>query len=141
MAISGSCYYFEDTTTMNYADAQLNCQNKFGNLVGKLFEPRLANTNQLVSAAAANFVSGTSDDFWLGINDLATQGQYVYASDGETVGSGMWYSDQPSSDNERCVGYYSMPLYGGEWFDRPCDFLSFSICEPKGTDLVNEIVI
>ena len=126
---------------MTYADAQLNCQDKFGNLVGGLIEPRLASTNKLVYAEASNFKSATSDDFWLGINDLATQGQYVYASDGETVGSGMWYSDQPSSANERCVGYFSMPSYGGEWFDRPCDFLSFSICEPKGTVLGNEIVI
>ena len=116
---------------MNYADAQLNCQNKFGNLVGKLFEPRLANINQLVST---NFIK--FDFIWLGINDLATQGQYVYASDGETVGSGMWSSDQPSSDNERCVGYLSRPSYGAEWYDRPCDFLSFSICEPKGIYLV-----
>ena len=96
MTISGSCYYIENTTTLNYADAQLNCQNKFGNLVGKLFEPRLANTNQLVSAAAANFESGTMDDFWLGINDLAIQGQYVYASDGQDVVGGMWKSGQPN---------------------------------------------
>ena len=122
---------------MNYADAQLNCQNKFGNLGGKLFEPRLANTNQLVSAAAANFASGTSDDFWLGMNDLATRGQYVYASDGETIGSGMWYSersDQPNAANERCVSYYGLlenEKLVEKWFDRPCNFLSFSICELK----------
>ena len=122
---------------MNYATAQLNCENKFGNLVGKLFEPRLESINQLVSAAAENFVSGASDDFWLGINDLATQGQYVYASDGQEIVDGYWRSGQPNSDTERCVSYYSMPSYGGEWFDRPCNDLSFSICEPKGTDLVN----
>lgn len=133
MAISGSCYYIENTTTLNYADAQLNCQNKFGNLVGKLFEPRLANTNQLVSAAAANFESGTMDDFWLGINDLAIQGQYVYASDGQDVVGGMWKSGQPNTASERCVAYYSMPAYGGEWFDRPCSSLCFSICQPIGT--------
>ena len=120
---------------MNYYDAQLNCQNKFGNLVGKLFEPRLANTNQLVSAAAANFVSGTSDDFWLGINDLATQGQYVYASDGGSVGSGMWYQDQPSSSSERCVGYYNVLAQydsNGGWFDRDCSGYKFPICQPIG---------
>ena len=122
---------------MTYADAQLNCQNKFGNF-GILFEPRDANTNELVFAAAGNLRLGS---YWLGINDLANQGQYVYASDGQEVIDGMWESTQPSSGTERCVGYYSMPSYGGEWFDRPCDFLSFSICEPKGTDLVNEIVI
>ena len=128
---------------MNYADAQLNCQNKFGSLGGKLFEPGLVNTNQLVSTAAANFVSETSDCFWLGMNDLAIQGQFVYASDGTTagssqVGSGMWWSDQPNDlGGSRCVGYYELQKYGGGWFDRPCDYLSFSICEPKGTDLVN----
>ena len=137
MVISGSCYYIEDATRLNYANAQLNCENKFGNLVGKLFEPRLESINQLVSAAAANFVSGASDDFWLGINDLATQGQYVYASDGQEIVDGYWRSGQPNSDTERCVSYYGMPSYGGEWFDRPCNDLSFSICEPKGTDLVN----
>ena len=140
MVISGSCYYIEDATRLNYANAQLNCQNKFGNLGGKLFEPRLADTNQLVSAAAANFVSGTSDDFWLGINDLAIQGQYVDASDGQEVVDGMWLSGQPNNAADRCVAYYDMPSYGAGWIDRPCDELSFSICEP-GTDLVNEIVI
>ena len=62
--ISGSCYYIENTSTLNYADAQLNCQDKFGNLVGGLIEPRLASTNQLVYAEALNFKSATSDDFW-----------------------------------------------------------------------------
>ena len=129
---------------MNYYDAQLNCQNKFGNF-GKLFEPRLANTNQLVSYAAANFSSWKSDDFWLGMNDLATQGQYVYASDGQEVVDGMWKYGQPNSPSERCVGYYKLhpaaPSYGEGWYDRSCDFLSFSICEQKGTNLVNQIVI
>ena len=126
---------------MNYADAQLNCQNKFGHLHGGLFEPRVYSINQLVYAEASNFKTASSDDFWLGINDLATQGQYVYASDGQEVVDGMWKSGQPNNAAERCVGYYSMPSNGEYWFDRPCDFLSFSICEPKGTNLVNQIVI
>ena len=128
--ISGSCYYFENTALLNNADAQLNCQDKFGNLVGgKLFEPRLYSTNQLVYAEAANFTSATSNDFWLGINDLAIQGQYVYASDGNEVVDGMWSSSQPNTVTERCVAYYDMPSNAGEWFDRPCNFLSFSICQ------------
>ena len=55
---------------MNYEDAQLYCQNKFGNLVGGLFEPRLFSTNQLVYNEAVNFASGTGDDFWLGMTWL-----------------------------------------------------------------------
>ena len=134
--IAGTCYYIEDTTQMNYEDAQLYCQNKFGNLVGGLFEPRLFNTNQLVYNEAVNFASGADDDFWLGMNDLANQGQYVYASDGQEVVDGMWLSGQPSSSSERCVGYFNLLTQydsNAGWFDRPCSDLKFPICQPIGT--------
>ena len=118
---------------MNYADAQQNCQDKFGSWVGGgLFEPRLYRTNQLVYAEAVNFKSETSDDFWLGINDLAIQGQYVYASDGQEVVDGMWKSGQPSSTNERCAGYFNLLTQydsNAGWLDRPCGFYKFSICQ------------
>ena len=117
---------------MNYADAQLNCQDKFGNDSGRLFEPRLYSTNQLVYAEAANFISATSDDFWLGINDLAIQGQYVYASDGQEVVDGMWSSGQPNTATERCAGYYNLATSydsNAGWFDRNCDLNKFSICQ------------
>ena len=128
--ISGTCYYIENTTPMNYADAQLNCQYKLGGL----FEPRLVDTNQLVYTKAANFISTISDDFWLGMNDLANQGQYVYASDGQAVVDGMWFSGQPNNENERCVAYAGSwgvfdYVSNAGWSDRPCDFLSFFICE------------
>ena len=135
--ISGSCYYFENTSSLNYDDAQLNCQDKFANFFGGLFEPRLASTNQLVYAEAINFISANEDDFWLGINDLANQGQYVYASDGQAVVDGMWTTGQPSNPySERCVvvgwmvGYYDLTysLLAG-WYDWPCDDNKFSICQ------------
>ena len=125
---------------MNYADAQLNCQNKFGDLDGGLFEPRLANTNQLVYVEAAKFASGTSDDFWLGMNDQLKQGRYVYASDGQAVVKGMWKSGQPNNQNEQCVGYFHLlSLYDDNagWYDRPCNDLKFSICQvlaPQGKE-------
>ena len=130
VVISGSCYYIENTSTLNYADAQLNCQNKFGHLHGGLFEPRLYSINQLVYAEASNFTSATSDDFWLGINDLATQGQYVYASDSQEVVDGMWSSGQPNMDAERCASYFNLDSqYNAGWYDRSCDLYKFSICQ------------
>ena len=117
---------------MNYDDAQLNCQKKFGNLVGGLFEPRLAKTNRLVYVEAKKFASGTSDDFWLGMNDLANQGQYVYASDNQPVVKGMWSSSQPNTVSERCVGYFHLLTQyenNAGWYDRPCNDLKFSICQ------------
>ena len=130
---------------MNYSDAQLNCQNKFGHFHGGLFEPRHFNTNQLVYNEALNFISAYEADFWLGINDLANQGQYVYASDGQEVVDGMWKSDQPNGANERCVGYYNVLTnyhydYAG-WLDRPCSDLKFPICQPTGTYCVIQISI
>ena len=128
VVISGTCYYIENTTPMNYVDAQLNCHYKLGHL----FEPRLSNTNQLVYVKAANFISTTSDDFWLGMNDFAKQGQYVYASDGQAVVKGMWKSGEPNSTSERCVGYFHLlSQYDNNagWYDRPCNNLQFSICQ------------
>ena len=121
---------------MNYEDAQLYCQNKFGNLIGGLFEPRLFSTNQLVYAEALNFASGTGDDFWLGINDLANQGQYVYASDGQEVVDGMWSSGQPNNAADRCVSYFNLLTQydsNAGWWDRSCDLYKLFICQPIGT--------
>ena len=121
---------------MKYAKAQLNCQDKFGHLYGVLFEPRLYSTNQLVYAEAVNFKSANEDDFWLGINDLATQGVYVYASDGQEVVDGMWKSGQPNTASERCAGYYNvLTQYDSNagWFDRSCEDLKFPICQAIGT--------
>ena len=112
---------------MNYEDAQLYCQNKFGSLVGGLFEPRLYSINQLVYAEAVNFKSANEDDFWLGINDLANQGQYVYASDGQAVVD-LWESGQPNEVNGRCVDFLDVPSTSG-WWDRVCSTLNFSICQ------------
>ena len=123
---------------MKYTKAQLNCQDKFGHLYGVLFEPRLYSTNQLVYAEAVNFKSANEDDFWLGINDLAIQGQYVYASDGQEVVDGMWKSGHPNSDKKRCVGYNNLATqyydnatqYDAGWIDRHCDYAKeFSICQ------------
>ena len=112
---------------MTYADAQLNCQNKFGNF-GILFEPRDANTNELVFAAAGNLRLGS---YWLGINDLANQGQYVYASDGQPVVD-LWHPGQPNADGHHCVGGY----YNGKylWWDEGCTNPNlYSICQPQNT--------
>ena len=109
-------------------DAQLNCQNKLGTS-WILFEPRDFNTNKLVFEAAGNLVPNA---YWLGINDRANQGQYIYASDGQDVVNGMWRSGEPNGDNEQCViGYYKFE-YLGEWLDYPCEDIVSSICQKTG---------
>ena len=118
---------------MTYADAQLNCRNKLGSS-WLLFEPRDANTNELVLTAAITLIKVINDNwrdhyFWLGINDLANQGQYVYASDGQPVVDGMWTAGQPNDNGHRCVGGYWNSL----WWDEGCTYPIYSICQPQNT--------
>ena len=86
-------------------------------------------------AEASNFKLANEDDFWLGINDLATQFLYVYASDGQEVVDGMWSSGQPNSATSRCAGYYNLATQydsNAGWYDRPCSDSKFSICQVLG---------
>ena len=129
VAISGSCYYIE-LKGLTYADATLNCPNKLGNN-WVLFEPREASINTLVYAAAGSFAMGS---YWCGIDDFATQHQYVYASDGQEIVDGMWQSGQPNGANDRCVaGYIVTPSYLGGWYDENCGNNFKSICQVKNT--------
>ena len=114
---------------MTYDDAQLNCQNKLGTS-WILFEPRDFNTNKLVFAAAGNLVLNQA--WWLGMNDRANEGQYVYASDKQDVVNGMWRPGEPNLYNERCVIGNS-----GEWLDYPCDNIVSSICQKQKTGIVD----
>ena len=120
---------------MTYDDAQLNCQNKLGTS-WILFEPRDFNTNKLVFAAAGNLVLNQA--WWLGMNDRANEGQYVYASDKQDVVNGLWRPGEPNLHNERCVlGYYKLDEsdISGEWLDYPCDRIVRSICQEQKTGM------
>ena len=138
MTIAGSCYYIEATTTFNWHDAQLNCQDKLGSS-GILFEPRDANTHTLVATAADNI---KRTNYWYGINNLADQNQFVYDSDGEDIVeynlySGVWYPGQPNGGaHHRCVyGVHWVGGYGyGLLADDGCDsYKILSICQLQNT--------
>ena len=137
MTIAGSCYYIEATTTFNWHDAQLNCQDKLGSS-GILFEPRDANTHTLVAAAADNIKRNI---YWFGINNLANQDQFVYDSDGEDIVEynlyvGIWYPGQPNGgENRRCV--YAVNWISGYGYGllapKECDYKMYSICQLQNT--------
>ena len=62
---------------LNYADAMVNCQNKFGSKnTGKLFEPKDSSTNDQVINFAKRISNTTY--FYIGINDQATEGKWHY---------------------------------------------------------------
>ena len=66
--INGSCLYFE-TTTMNYSDAQANCYNKYGDNIGRLYEPQNPTPQRTLHEEAIKLVEiGDSEPMWIGIS-------------------------------------------------------------------------
>ena len=104
----------------------VNCQNHFGsNERGILFEPRDLATNNLVIGFAAGIMTKR---YWLGINDIDTEGTFQYATGGDLVFTN-WYNGEPNNYGvgEDCVVSYN---YGGtNWGDSICDYHRDSICE------------
>ena len=66
--INGSCLYFE-TTTMNYSDAQANCYNKYGDNIGRLYEPQNPTPQRTLHEEAIKLAEiGDSEPMWIGIS-------------------------------------------------------------------------
>ena len=78
--VQGKCFYFE-RQYMNWEGARDNCKQKGG----KLFEPKsVAEMKQI--ALIAYGVSGIYYTFaWIGITDIASEGTFVYDSNGQSI--------------------------------------------------------
>ena len=84
MYLNGICYYVEKTL-LGIGEAMANCQETLPN--SRLFEPRDETTHNSVLAAALGI---SSQNYWLGINDTLSEGQFQYLSGGDLTFSN-WY--------------------------------------------------
>ena len=120
-----SCYYIEKEA-LNNADAIKNCQTRNGfTYNGRLFEPRDSTTNHQVIESAKMISQSTK--FWIGINDLGTEGTFQYTTGGDLVYTN-WANGEPNNanfDGEDCVETYS----DATWNDQHCTDQIPSICE------------
>jgi hypothetical protein len=83
----------------NYTDAMVNCQYQFGpNSTGKLFEPRDRSTNDQVIEFAKQMILPSTSKMHIGINDIATEGTWQYATGGDLVYTN-WANGEPSNYN------------------------------------------
>ena len=81
----GICFFVE-IGFFNYTEAMVNCQTQFGsNNTGKLFEPRDASTNDQVIKFAKETILPSTSFLHIGINDMATEGTWQYATGGDLV--------------------------------------------------------
>ena len=113
----------------NYADAMVNCQNQFGSgNTGKLFEPRDKSTNDQVIEFAKEMILPSTSKMHIGINDIATEGTWQYATGGDLVYTN-WGNGQPSNgggNGEDCGETWNS---GTTWNDGLCSHKQASICE------------
>ena len=107
----------------------VNCQNQFGSdNTGKLFEPKDSSTNDQVIEFAKGMILQSNhftSKMHIGINDIATEGTWQYATGGDLVYTN-WGNGQPSNgggNGEDCGET------GSFWNDVPCSKERPSICE------------
>ena len=98
--VLGKCYYVE-MESFNFADAMDNCQNQFGsNNAGKLFEPMdLATNDRVIEFAARRVLPITKYQFHIGVNDLANEGTFQYATGGDLVFEN-WNTGEPNNSGK-----------------------------------------
>ena len=82
---------------------------------------------------SATTILSSTNYFWIGINDIATEGEFQYATGGDLVYTN-WNNGQPNNNNnkEDCVVISNSDTSWfdpGSWFDTPCSDQYPSICE------------
>ena len=112
-------YLFCNTTTMVWADARSTCQG-FGYDLVTIDD---STENAWVTSTHVSHSMGSP---WIGFNDLASEGTWVWA-DGTATSYTNWSSGEPNdSGGEDCAHIYT----NGQWNDHRCTVLSaYFICE------------
>ncbi|KAI5087394.1 immune-related, lectin-like receptor 2 [Silurus meridionalis] len=121
------CYYFS-TFKLNWTRSRDECVGKGGHLV------------IITSRAEQNFVSSQIvKTHWIGLNDLETEGKWVWVNNQETSVT-FWYRspkgiDEPDNwtkedpSGENCVALGNDEGGTNKWFDASCRKQKQFICE------------
>ena len=124
LLIEGVCYHYINSK-LNYQNAQITCQANNG----KLFEPKNKLINDMIYDGITNYY-GIDTRLWIGINDLSTEGTFVYSSDGSNLTFTNWAPSQPKNlgGTEDCVDLRT-EWDEGIWTVANCDDLISAICQ------------
>ena len=91
----------------------------------KLVEPKSSQANNVVTQLAQ---SQGIFRFWIGVNDIASEGTFVYDSSGTTIVYENWNPGEPNdSGGEDCT-----EIKYGNWNDMPCTTELSFVCEEYG---------
>ena len=96
---------------------------------GRLVEPKTTTINKLIYDNAKTIVGG-SINYYIGVNDISSEGSWVYSSTGLPATT-MFHPSQPNEGtNANCVFIGASCDYGGEeWCDGGCSSAHEIVCE------------
>ena len=130
--IEGGCFLFNDEKK-NYNDAKSFCEGKiaFNGRPGRLVEPKTTTINKLI-CEKAKIVFGDSFGYFIGVNDISSEGSWVYSSTGLSATTMFDCSSncQPNGKTgENCADVGGACGFEETWCDRPCNALNQIVCE------------
>ena len=115
-------YYFH-AGIKTFAEAKVVCNG----LEKKLLEPISSQINNIVTQLAQ---SQGIFRFWIGVNDIANEGTFVYDSSGTIIVYANWNPGEPSdSGGEDCT-----EINNGNWNDMPCTYNLPFVCSTTTTN-------
>ena len=114
------CYYVSNAVATDWSDAKSNCELSYGGVLASI--PNAAADTHVTSLIDA---VSTSEDFFLGINDQATEGVYIW--DGGLVSTYTgWGTGEPNNFNNEDCTVYSAAHQG--WNDISCNVSLRYVC-------------
>ena len=122
--VQGKCFYFEKVKK-NFTEAMANCKQKGG----KLYEP--INVVQMKKVSKIGAIGG-GHLTWIGITDIAMEGNYVYDSNGKSINfSPPWITGYGAHGTIfNCIAVYVNGNADiGKLYDYACYVKHYSICE------------
>ncbi|XP_016991021.1 accessory gland protein Acp29AB-like [Drosophila rhopaloa] len=112
--------YIEKEIKKSWDAAEETCREMGGHLATIQSE---SDFNAIKKELSKNF------SYWLGITDVAKEGEYVSVATGKSAPFFKWESEQPNNlfGTDNCVD-----IYNGEMYDSDCSTSQYFICEAIG---------
>ncbi|XP_062568473.1 perlucin-like [Saccostrea cucullata] len=123
-----SCYTFISDVQMDWAEAMLFCKSLKANLV----EIETESENEYLRQHLLGI--GSKGNFWIGLNDILVEGEWVWMSTQQTPSYTDWAPGQPDNyqQHEDCAFLWQATTL--HWDDVDCSTKFSFICEKTFTD-------
>jgi len=74
----------------------------------------------------------STEQFWIGVNDIETEGHYRWVGSGRVLTLSDWERNQPTPGTGDNCGRLE-GQNAGQWVNDNCDSMQFYICEERYT--------